>query len=141
MIDGLALGALAVLCVLFARWHFTVRGPLGQHGFDPLFLGGFLFYLAFAQATAHHQSPLDLRPPVLVGFFLAGLVVHGGLQAWWIEPVLQSLSDTPLFVGAMALTAFNDNALITYLATLLPHLADGLKVAVVQGAKAKTLKV
>ena len=43
-----------------------------------LFIGGFLFYLAFAQATAHHQSPLDLRPPVLVGFFLAGLVVQIG---------------------------------------------------------------
>ena len=32
------------------------------------------------------------------------------------------------------LTAFNDNALITYLATLVPNLGDGLKLAVVEGA-------
>ena len=37
-------------------------------------------------------------------------------------------------MGATALTAVNDNALITYLATLVPHLGDELKVAVVQGA-------
>jgi hypothetical protein len=54
--------------------------------------------------------------------------------AWWIAPVLRSLSDTPLFLGAAILTAFNDNALITYLATLVPDLEPGLKLAVVQGA-------
>ena len=36
--------------------------------------------------------------------------------------------------GATVLTAFNDNALITYLATLVPNLSEGLKVAVVEGA-------
>jgi len=99
-----------------------------------LFIGGFLFYLAFAQATAHHQSRLDLRGPLLVGFFLAGLVVHGGLQAWWIQPVLGSLGELPLFAGATILTAFNDNALITYLATLVPGFTEELKFAVVAGA-------
>lgn len=99
-----------------------------------LFVGGFLFFLAFAQATAHHQSRLDLRGPLLVGFFLAGLVVHGGLQGWWIQPVLGSLGEIPLFVGATILTAFNDNALITYLATLVPGFTDELKFAVVAGA-------
>jgi hypothetical protein len=101
-----------------------------------MFIGGFLFYLAFAQATAHHQSPLDLRPPVLVGFFLAGLVIHGGLQAWWIEPILRRLGEVPLFLGATILTAFNDNAAITYLATLVPGFTDNLKHAVVAGAVA-----
>lgn len=99
-----------------------------------LFIGGFLFYLAFAQATAHHQARLDLRGPMLVGFFLAGLVVHGGLQGWWIQPVLGSLGEVPLFVGATILTAFNDNALITYLATLVPGFTEELKFAVVAGA-------
>lgn len=99
-----------------------------------LFIGGFLFYLAFAQATAHHQSKLDLRGPLLVGFFLAGLVTHGGLQAWWIQPVLGSLGEVPLFAGATILTAFNDNALITYLATLVPGFTEELKFAVVSGA-------
>lgn len=99
-----------------------------------LFVGGFLFFLAFAQATAHHQSRIDLRGPMLVGFFLAGLVIHGGLQAWWIEPVLGSLGRLPLFASAMVLTAFNDNALITYLATLVPNFSEELRYAVVAGA-------
>jgi len=99
-----------------------------------LFVGGFLFFLAFAQATAPHQSRIELRSPLLVGFFLAGLVVHGGLQGWWIEPVLGSLGEVPLFAGATILTAFNDNALITYLATLVPDFTEHLKFAVVSGA-------
>ena len=102
--------------------------------YPPLFVGGFLFFLAFSQATAHHQGRLDLRAPLLVGFFLAGLVVHGGLQAWWIEPVLKRLDELPLFFGATILTAFNDNAAITYLATLVPGFTDALKYAVVAGA-------
>jgi hypothetical protein len=60
--------------------------------------------------------------------------VHGGLQGWWLGPVLRSLSETPLYLGATVLTAFNDNALITYLATLVPDLDPNLKMAVVQGA-------
>ncbi len=99
-----------------------------------LFLGGFLIFLGFAKATAAYQSQIELKGPLLVGFFLAGLVIHGGLQAWWIAPVLASLSETPLFLGATFLTAFNDNALITYLATLVPTLGASLKVAVVEGA-------
>jgi Na+/H+ antiporter NhaD/arsenite permease-like protein len=102
--------------------------------YPAIFIGAFLFYLAFAQATAHHQSKLDLRGPLLVGFFLAGLVIHGGLQAWWIEPVLGRLGELPLFAGATVLTAFNDNALITYLATLVPGFTENLKFAVVAGA-------
>ncbi len=99
-----------------------------------MFIGGFLFFLAFAQATAHHQAKIDLKPPLLVGFFLAGLVTHGGLQGWWIEPVLKSLGEVPLFVGATLLTAVNDNAAITYLATLVPGFTEELKYAVVAGA-------
>jgi len=109
---------------------FTV----GMAHHPALVIGGFLFFLAFAQATAHHQSKVELRMPLLVGFFLAGLVIHGGLQGWWIEPVLGSLGRVPLFVGATVLTAFNDNALITYLATLVPEFTDELKLAVVKGA-------
>ena len=99
-----------------------------------LFIGGFLFFLAFTMATAAYQDEINMRPPMLVGFFLAGLVIHGGLQGWWIEPVLSRLSEYPLLIGATVLTAFNDNAAITYLATLVPNFSDSLKVAVVSGA-------
>ena len=101
-----------------------------------MFIGAFLFFLAFAQATAHHQSPVDLKSPILVGFFLAGLVIHGGLQAWWIEPILSRLGELPLFLSATLLTAFNDNAAITFLASLVPGFTDPLKYAVVAGAVA-----
>jgi hypothetical protein len=77
-----------------------------------------------------------LRTPLLVGFFLGGLLIHGGLQGWWIAPILGSLADEPLFVGAAILTAFNDNALITFLATLVPDLGPELRQAVVEGAVA-----
>ena len=64
------------------------------------------------------------RPKTLLSSLLAGLVIHGNWQGWWIGPVLSRLDELPLFVGAVALTAFNDNALITYLATLVPDLSD-----------------
>jgi hypothetical protein len=99
-----------------------------------LFVAGFLFFLGFAKATAVHQGTIDLGPPLLVGFFLAGLVVHGGLQGWWIAPVLARLAPLPLYFGAALLTALNDNALITYLATLVPGLGDAARYAVVAGA-------
>ena len=99
-----------------------------------LFIGGFLFFLGFTLATTAYQDEIDMRSPMLVGFFLAGLVVHGGLQGWWIEPVLGRLGHYPLLIGATVLTAFNDNAAVTYLATLVPNFTDPLKAAVVSGA-------
>jgi hypothetical protein len=42
----------------------------------------------------------------------------------------------PLLLGATVLTAFNDNAAITYLATLVPALSDSMKYCVVAGALA-----
>lgn len=116
--------------LLFLGW--TV---LTAH-YPALFIGGFLFFIAFAQATYHHQEDIRLRPALLVGFFLAGLVIHGNLQQWWIQPVLSALDPLPLMLGAMVLTAFNDNAAITYLATLVPGFTPELKYAVVAGAVA-----
>lgn len=100
----------------------------------PLFIGGFLFFLAFSQATSHHQHATNLRGPILVGFFLAGLVVHGGLQGWWLAPVISSLSEWPLFIGSTVLTSFNDNAAITFLASQVSGLSPQLKYAVLAGA-------
>jgi hypothetical protein len=101
----------------------------------PAFVVGILlFFLAFQVATAPHQQRLDLRAPLLVGFFLAGLVIHGAGQQWWIAPVLSRLQQIPLFVGATVLTAFNDNAAITYLASLVPSFSADLQYAVVAGA-------
>jgi Na+/H+ antiporter NhaD/arsenite permease-like protein len=119
---------ITIVHLLFMGWTvFFSHYPV-------FFIGGFLFFLAFVTTTFHHQEDVKLKPALLVGFFLAGLVTHGGLQQWWIEPVLSSLSELPLMIGATVLTAFNDNAAITYLASLVPDFTDQMKYAVVAGA-------
>lgn len=102
--------------------------------FPVLFVGGFLFFIAFIIATRHHQNEISLRSPILVGFFLAALVIHGGCQSWWIAPVIMALSDQTLMLGATILTAFNDNAAITYLAAQVDGISMTAKYAVVAGA-------
>lgn len=102
--------------------------------FPVLFVGGFLFFLAFLMATRHHQNEVSMKSPMLVGFFLAGLVIHGGCQGWWIAPIIQTLPDQALMLGATILTAFNDNAAITYLASQVEGISFSAKHAVVAGA-------
>ncbi len=104
--------------------------------YPALFIPGLLFFLGFAQVTAPFQNRVDLKPALLVGFFLGGLVIHGGVQGWWIAPVLGNLPEIPLMLGATILTAFNDNAAITFLSTLVPNFTDTLKYSVVAGAVA-----
>ena len=99
-----------------------------------LLVGSFLFFLAFFEVTEDCQDAFQLRSPILVGFFLAGLVIHGGLQQWWIAPVLGGLSELPLMFSAMGLTAVNDNAAITFLSTLVPNMTESMKYAVMSGA-------
>lgn len=101
-----------------------------------LFISGLLFFLGFTVVSTPYQNRIDLISPMLVGFFLGGLVIHGGVQGWWIAPLLGSLSEVPLMLGATILTAFNDNAAITYLSTLVPGLTEELQYAVVSGAVA-----
>ena len=112
---------------------FMVWTVMNAH-YPALFIGGFLFFIAFMTTTPQHQNQLELKSAILVGFFLAGLVNHGGVQGWWIAPVLSSLTEVPLMLAATTLTAFNDNAAITYLSTLVPGFSDTLKYAVVAGA-------
>ncbi|GGY82669.1 putative Na+/H+ antiporter [Pseudoduganella plicata] len=99
-----------------------------------VFLGLFLFFLGVAQAYERFQDRLILREGLLVAFFLAGLVVLGGQQAWWLQPVLMSMSSDAVFYGATALTAVTDNAALTYLGSLVEGLSDEFKYALVTGA-------
>ncbi len=119
-----------IVHVLFMVW------TIANAHYPALFIPGLLFFLGFAQITSPYQNRVDLKAPLLVGFFLGGLVVHGGVQGWWIAPVLGNLSEFSLMVTATILTAFNDNAAITYLCTLIPGFTDTLKYAVVAGAVA-----
>ncbi|MBY0242847.1 MAG: putative Na+/H+ antiporter [Burkholderiaceae bacterium] len=101
-----------------------------------VFMGAFLFFLGFVQAYPRHQDPLILKEALLVAFFLAGLVVLGGQQAWWLEPLLLSLNEDAVFYGTAALTAVTDNAALTYLASLVEGLTPQFQVALVAGAVA-----
>ena len=101
-----------------------------------VFLGLFLMFLGFTQAYERHQSPLILKEALLVGFFLAGLVVLGGLQRWWLEPIVSSLTPLALFFSALGLTAITDNAALTYLGSLIPGMSDTSKYMLVAGAVA-----
>ena len=98
------------------------------------FIGLFLFFLGFVEAFDKHQNPLMLREGLLVGFFLAGLVVLGKQQTWWLQPVLAGLDATVLFFGAVGLTAVTDNAALTYLGSLVEGISDPAKYALVAGA-------
>lgn len=101
-----------------------------------IFLGIFLMFLGFAQAYQRHQTPLILKEALLVAFFLAGLVVLGGLQQWWLQPIVSGLEPTALFFGAMGLTALTDNAALTYLGSLIEGISDPAKYMLVAGAVA-----
>jgi hypothetical protein len=100
------------------------------------FIGLFLFFLGYTQAYERHQSPLLLKEGLLVGFFLAGLVVLGGMQQWWLQPIVSSLAPTALFFGALGLTALTDNAALTYLGSLIEGISDPAKYMLVAGAVA-----
>ena len=121
-------GWVTVAHVLFMAWTIV-----NAHH-PPLAVLGLLFFLGFVGISKDFQNRINLQPAMLVGFFLAGLVIHGGLQGWWIAPILGSLREIPLMAVTVMLTSVNDNAAITYLATLVPDFSDALKYSVVAGA-------
>ncbi len=100
----------------------------------PVFMGLFLFFMGFATAYPKFQDRLILREGLLVAFFLAGLVVLGGQQQWWLEPLLRGMDATTVYFGATVLTAVTDNAALTYLGSLVEGLSDEFKYALVAGA-------
>ena len=99
-----------------------------------VFMGLFLFFLGIATAYKRWQDRLILREGMMVGFFLAGLVVLGGQQQWWLQPALSAMSPTAVYYGATALTAITDNAALTYLGSLVQGLTDEFKLSLVAGA-------
>ena len=101
-----------------------------------VFLSLLLMFLGFTQAYDRHQSPLILKEALLVGFFLAGLVVLGGMQQWWLQPIVSGLAPVALFLGALGLTAITDNAALTYLGSLIAGISDESKYMLVAGAVA-----
>lgn len=100
------------------------------------FMGLFLLFLGLAEAYKRYHDRLMLREGLMVAFFLAGLVVLGGQQQWWLQDVLSRLDETALFYGATALTAITDNAALTYLGSLVEGVSEEYKYSLVAGAVA-----
>ncbi|OIQ65571.1 hypothetical protein GALL_528700 [mine drainage metagenome] len=99
-----------------------------------VFIPLLLFFLGFVTAYSRYQDPPMLKEGLLVAFFLGGLVVLGGLQQWWLQPLLTRMDATAVFFGATALTAITDNAALTYLGSLVQGLSPEFKYALVAGA-------
>lgn len=117
--------------------HFAfLAAVVATAHYPAVFFGLFLFFLGFTSAYARHQQPLLIKEALLVAFFLAGLVVLGGLQQWWLQPLVAGMDAQVLFFGALGLTAITDNAALTYLGSLIEGLSDASKYALVAGAVA-----
>lgn len=125
--DKLPLGVMAVHLLFLIGVVAFAHHP-------PVFMGLLLFFLGFATAYKRYQDRLILREGLLVAFFLAGLVVLGGQQRWWLEPLLRGMDSGTVYYGATLLTAITDNAALTYLGSLVHGLDDDFKYALVAGA-------
>jgi hypothetical protein len=126
-VDGIpawvvAIHLLALTGVVVGAHHIVVFMPV------------FFLFLGIVRVTREYQAELKLREGLLVAFFLGGLVVLGGPQRWWLEPILTRLETLPLYLGALSLTAITDNAALTYLGAQVPSLNDASRYALVAGA-------
>ena len=99
-----------------------------------IFMGLLVLFIGFCHAYKRFQSPLMLKEGLMVGFFLAGLVLLGTLQKWWLQDLLGGLSPTVLFWGSTALTALTDNAALTYLGSLVDGTSEAWRYMLVAGA-------
>jgi len=121
------------LPVLLIHLFFLVNVVVFSHH-PEVFMGLLLFFIGFAHAYERYQDRLILREGLMVAFFLAGLVILGGQQKWWLQPMLVGMDNTTLFYGATILTAFTDNAALTFLGSLLEGTSAEFQYSLVAGA-------
>ena len=122
---------------LVSAIHLAFLGLVVAFAHHPvIFMGLFMFFIGFTKAYEKYQNPLILKEGLLVGFFLGGLVILGGMQQWWLQPIVSSLKPLALFFGALGLTAITDNAALTYLGSLIVGMTDEAKYMLVAGAVA-----
>ena len=121
------------LVVMGIHLVFLVGIVLAAHH-TVIFLGMLMMFIGYATAYRQYQNPLMIREGLMVGFFLAGLVILGGLQKWWLQDLLGGMSPTALFLGSTALTAITDNAALTYLGSLVEGTSELWRYMLVAGA-------
>lgn len=121
--------------LVLIHWLFLFGVVVYAHH-PAIFVGLFLFFAGLVHAYPQFQDRLIVREGILVAFFLAGLVVLGGQQQWWLTNVLLSMRSDSMFLSAIVLTAFTDNAALTYLGSTVEGLSNELKYSLVAGAVA-----
>ena len=121
------------LAVIAIHLLFLIGIVLSAHH-PVIFLGMLMMFVGYATAYNQYQNPLMIREGLMVGFFLAGLVILGGLQKWWLQDLLGGMSPFALFIGSTALTAITDNAALTYLGSLVEGTSELWRYMLVAGA-------
>ncbi|MEO8441127.1 MAG: putative Na+/H+ antiporter [Betaproteobacteria bacterium] len=130
-------GAAVRTPVLFTLLNLALLAGVIASAHDPeIFIGLFLLFLGLAEAYQRFHDKLLLREGLMVALFIAGLVVLGGQQRWWLQEVLSRLDETTIFFAAAALTAITDNAVLTYFGSLVDGVSADFKYALVAGAVA-----
>jgi hypothetical protein len=115
--------------------HILFLAMIVVNAHAPLvFTATFVFFLVVVGLSRRYQGDLKLREGFMVAFFLAGLVVLGPPQRWWLQPLLGRLDALALYLGAIGLTALTDNAALTYLGAQVPDLTEAARYALVAGA-------
>jgi hypothetical protein len=115
--------------------HVVVMVLVVHFAHEPfVFTMVFLIFIGLTAVSKKYQSALKFREGFLVAFFLAGLIVFGSFQRWWLEPLIQNLDEKALYLGAIGLTAVTDNAALTYLGSQVSTISDSSKWALVSGA-------
>jgi len=121
------------LPLMLVHVAFLVAVVLTAHH-PAVFMGLLVLFIGFCTAYPRFQSRLMLKEGLLVGFFLAGLVILGSLQKWWLQDLLGGLAPIVLFWGSMGLTALTDNAALTFLGSLVDGTSDTWRYMLVAGA-------
>ncbi|HSX04588.1 MAG TPA: putative Na+/H+ antiporter [Rhabdochlamydiaceae bacterium] len=101
--------------------------------YSAIFIGSYLLFLGFHHATRPYQDQITLRKPLMVGLFLAGLMIHVEFQKWWIERLLTHLNYGQMMITGLIVTAFSENSVLAQLSCLIPDLTALLKYALVAG--------
>lgn len=121
-----------VIVILF---HLVVLGGLILAAHHPVIVVSlFLLFLGIFVLTAPYQQALRLKESLLVAIFLAGIIVFGGFQKWWLQPLLESLSELQIYFASVFLTSVTDNAALTYLGAQVSSLSESSKYYLVAGA-------
>ena len=119
--------------ILISHLFFLIAVVLTAHEWPKVLLA-FVLFLALTYFTKKYQERLRFRESLLVAFFLAGIILFGEVQGWWLSPLITKASEMALYLGACALTAVTDNAALTYLGAQVSGLSASAQYYLVAGA-------